>query len=97
MDRDNDMRHIKNAAKLDEMFKAGSQFPQGCFGDTVRGRSFTETQSRILLRAEQTFRPVTASGWRTVWHNLTCWTIINTQPETADEIAMFHEAIASDR
>src|SRR5260370_28168194 len=97
MDTPHDMDHVKNANDLTRELTITEHWPTGVYGDTIGGKSFSDEQSEILLRTEKKFRPILACGWREVWSNLTVWTVIDTSPETADEIAMLHEIEESER
>jgi hypothetical protein len=83
MDRPNDMRHVRSADDLRKTLET-ADWPRGIYGDTIGGKSFTDAESDILLKAQSHNRPEAACGWREVWHNLACWTIIDCSPETEE-------------
>lgn len=89
------MAHVKSASDLERELTTTENWPAGVYGDTISGKSFTEEQSAVLIRTEQRARPVTACGWRKKWNNQTCWTIIDVRPETADDVAIYREALAN--
>jgi hypothetical protein len=96
-DRDGGMDHVHNAAHLRKILETTEHWPDVVYGDTVGGMSFNAKENDILIAAEKKNRPHLACGWRSVWYQLQCWTIINCQPETADEIAELAEALESDK
>ena len=84
MDRDHDMDHIRGAASLRATLQT-TNWPSGVYGDTIGGKSFNEAESNLLLKAQQHNRPEAATGWREVWHMMTCWTIIDCSPESPEQ------------
>jgi hypothetical protein len=95
MNRDNDMRHVRSAQQFrkdDE--KRNIRY---IYGDAVGGASFTAAESARLEAIERKRRPTLAAGWKKVWAGpgTTLWTVIECHPETAEEIAMYNEVIAS--
>jgi hypothetical protein len=92
MDRDNDTNYVRSASQ----FRGDGAAKNAVYGDTIGGKSFTDEESKRLQLAARTRRPITGGDWYTAWSNLTAWTIINCQAETADEIAMYREVAASE-
>jgi len=91
MNRDDDMKHVKDAIDLRRELAAGKK-PSGVYGDSVGGRTFTDEEARLLQSRSRQVR-----SFGTDWHCVcTRWTIINCTENTEDELAQYEDATASD-
>jgi hypothetical protein len=96
MNRDDDMNHLKSAYQLREELASGT-IPNGLYGDSVGGGSFTDEEARILgIRSRQ------VRSFGNDWYGIyagpgtTKWTVINCSENTEEELALYEEALASE-
>lgn len=96
MNRDNDMNHLKSAGQLREELAEG-KIPNGLYGDSVGGCSFTDQEAAILGVRSRSVRSF-GNDWHGVYAgpSTTNWTVINCTENTEEELALYEEALASE-